>query len=71
MPAKFRRRNDGRAHIYDYKSGRPPSDKEIEAFDKQLPLTAALSCFTDAWTPPWMRDRGAFIAATLRSAGRP
>ncbi|MDO5657290.1 MAG: double-strand break repair protein AddB [Paracoccus sp. (in: a-proteobacteria)] len=30
------------AHIYDYKSGKPPSDKEMAAFDKQLMLEAAM-----------------------------
>ena len=34
--------NDGRVHVYDYKSGKIPAEKEIEAFDKQLPLTAAM-----------------------------
>lgn len=33
---------DGRAHLFDYKSGKPPSDKEVLAFDKQLPLEAAM-----------------------------
>ncbi|MCV2863251.1 double-strand break repair protein AddB [Defluviimonas sp. WL0075] len=39
---------DGRVHIYDYKSGRPPSDKQQAAFDKQLLLEAL------------MAERGAF-----------
>ncbi len=30
------------AHVYDYKSGKPPSDKEMEHFDKQLLLEAAM-----------------------------
>ncbi|MFV0293014.1 MAG: double-strand break repair protein AddB [Paracoccus sp. (in: a-proteobacteria)] len=30
------------AHVYDYKSGRPPTDKEIEHFDKQLLLEAVM-----------------------------
>lgn len=34
--------NDGRVRIYDYKSGHMPTNGEIEAFDKQLPLTAAM-----------------------------
>ncbi|MFD2844087.1 RecB family exonuclease [Paracoccus cavernae] len=34
---------DGRVHIYDYKSGKPPTDKQIAHFDKQLPLEAALA----------------------------
>lgn len=33
---------DGRAQIYDYKSGKPPSEKQIKLFDKQLPLEAAM-----------------------------
>ncbi len=38
----------GFAQIYDYKSGKPPTDKQIAHFDKQLPLEAA------------MAERGAF-----------
>ncbi|SIS58151.1 double-strand break repair protein AddB [Phaeovulum vinaykumarii] len=34
--------NDGRAHVFDYKSGRVPSRKQIDTYDKQLPLTAGL-----------------------------
>ncbi|WP_134680979.1 double-strand break repair protein AddB [Paracoccus ravus] len=34
--------NDGRVHVYDYKSGAPPTDKQIALFDKQLPLEAAM-----------------------------
>ena len=33
---------DGRAHLYDYKSGKPPSDAEVLHFDKQLLLEAAM-----------------------------
>src|SRR5690606_1411839 len=33
---------DGRVHVYDYKSGPPPTDKQIRHFDKQLPLEAAM-----------------------------
>ncbi|WP_294924690.1 double-strand break repair protein AddB [uncultured Paracoccus sp.] len=33
---------DGRAQVYDYKSGKPPTDKQIALFDKQLPLEAAM-----------------------------
>ncbi len=33
---------DGLAHVYDYKSGKPPTDKQIALFDKQLPLEAAM-----------------------------
>lgn len=46
--------NDGRVHVYDYKSGAIPTEKEIEAFDKQLPLTAA------------MLMRGAFASIAAR-----
>jgi ATP-dependent helicase/nuclease subunit B len=41
---------DGTAHIYDYKSGEPPKDKEMRLFDKQLILEAL------------MVERGAFPA---------
>lgn len=33
---------DGRVQVYDYKSGAPPTDKQIARFDKQLPLEAAM-----------------------------
>jgi ATP-dependent helicase/nuclease subunit B len=42
--------SDGRVHIYDYKSGTPPSSKQQRTFDKQLLLEAA------------MAERGAFAA---------
>ncbi|GGF62807.1 double-strand break repair protein AddB [Paracoccus acridae] len=35
--------HDGRVVIYDYKSGKPPTDKQIAAFDKQLILEAAMA----------------------------
>lgn len=35
--------NDGQAMIYDYKSGTPPTDKQIARFDKQLILEAAMA----------------------------
>ncbi len=35
--------DDGRVHIYDYKTGTPPSDKKQRAFDKQLILEAAMA----------------------------
>lgn len=41
---------DGRVHIYDYKSGAPPTPKQQRSFDKQLLLEAA------------MAERGAFAA---------
>ncbi len=34
--------SDGRVQVYDYKSGKPPTDKQIAHFDKQLPLEAAM-----------------------------
>ncbi|NUB45329.1 double-strand break repair protein AddB [Fertoebacter nigrum] len=34
---------DGRLHIYDYKTGTPPSKKQQAAFDKQLLLEAAMA----------------------------
>ena len=33
---------DGRAHVYDYKSGTPPTDKAMKLFDKQLILEALM-----------------------------
>lgn len=47
-PDRIDRLSDGRAVIYDYKSGTPPTARQIRAFDKQLPLEAA------------MAERGAF-----------
>ncbi|MFV0408477.1 MAG: double-strand break repair protein AddB [Paracoccus sp. (in: a-proteobacteria)] len=41
-PDRIDQLEDGRAHVYDYKSGRPPSDKEIAHFDKQLLLEAVM-----------------------------
>lgn len=34
---------DGRVHIYDYKSGKPPTGAQQKAFDKQLLLEAAMA----------------------------
>lgn len=34
---------DGRVHVYDYKSGKPPSDDQQKHFDKQLILEAAIA----------------------------
>lgn len=42
-PDRLDSHDDGRVSIYDYKSGKPPSVKQVERFDKQLPLTAALA----------------------------
>ncbi len=41
-PDRLDRDGAGAIWVYDYKSGRLPTDKQIAAFDKQLPLTAAL-----------------------------
>ncbi|WP_102106639.1 double-strand break repair protein AddB [Oceaniglobus roseus] len=40
---RIARRQDGRLLIYDYKTGTPPSAKEMEHFDKQLLLEAAMA----------------------------
>ncbi len=37
--------SDGAVKIYDYKSGSPPSFREIKSFDKQLQLEAAIAEF--------------------------
>ncbi|SFO98130.1 double-strand break repair protein AddB [Tranquillimonas alkanivorans] len=37
------RRDDGQLVIYDYKTGQPPSEKQIRHFDKQLLLEAAMA----------------------------
>lgn len=42
MPDRIDVLEDGTAQIYDYKSGKPPSDDEVRHFDKQLLLEAAL-----------------------------
>lgn len=34
--------DDGQVHVYDYKSGAPPKDKDIEASEKQLLLEAVM-----------------------------
>lgn len=34
--------SDGRVQIYDYKSGKPPTERQVAHFDKQLPLEAAM-----------------------------
>ena len=41
-PDRMDRLTGGQVHVYDYKSGKPPTDKQIAHFDKQLPLTAAM-----------------------------
>jgi ATP-dependent helicase/nuclease subunit B len=47
-PDRIDQREDGALHIYDYKSGEPPSKNQLKHFEKQLPLEAA------------MAERGAF-----------
>lgn len=42
-PDRIDRLHDGTAVIYDYKSGTPPTRPQILAFDKQLPLEAAMA----------------------------
>ncbi|MGB8621940.1 MAG: PD-(D/E)XK nuclease family protein, partial [Paracoccaceae bacterium] len=37
------RRADGRLVIYDYKTGTPPTPKQMDAYDKQLLLEAAMA----------------------------
>ncbi|MEL6914407.1 MAG: double-strand break repair protein AddB [Pseudomonadota bacterium] len=49
---------DGRARIYDYKTGKPPSDKQQALFDKQLLLEAM------------MVERGAFEAVGVAPVAR-
>jgi double-strand break repair protein AddB len=49
-PDRIDRLPGGRVHIYDYKTGSPPSKRQQQHFDKQLLLTAA------------MAERGAFAA---------
>lgn len=41
-PDRLDRTGDGAIWVYDYKSGRLPTDRQIAQFDKQLPLTGAL-----------------------------
>ena len=47
-PDRIDQHEDGTLHIYDYKSGEPPSKGQLKHFEKQLPLEAA------------MAERGAF-----------
>lgn len=47
-PDRIDQSPDGSLHIYDYKSGSPPTKKQRKSFEKQLPLEAA------------MAERGAF-----------
>jgi len=49
-PDRIDRLPNGQVHIYDYKTGSPPSKAQQKHFDKQLLLTAA------------MATRGAFTA---------
>ncbi len=47
-PDRIDQMQDGSLHIYDYKSGKAPSEDQVKHFEKQLPLQAA------------MAERGAF-----------
>jgi RecB family exonuclease len=47
-PDRIDRNADGSYAVRDYKSGTPPTPKQVKTFDKQLPLEAA------------MAERGAF-----------
>lgn len=42
-PDRIDRLEDGRLHIYDYKTGTPPSQKQQEYFNQQLALQAAMA----------------------------
>lgn len=42
-PDRIDQDGDGRLHIYDYKSGQPPTKKQQAAFDKQLLLEGAMA----------------------------
>jgi double-strand break repair protein AddB len=42
-PDRIDRLADGRLHILDYKTGNPPTPKQIQHFDKQLLLEAAMA----------------------------
>ncbi|MEI4485426.1 double-strand break repair protein AddB [Frigidibacter sp. MR17.14] len=42
-PDRIDQLTDGRVHIYDYKTGSPPTKKQQEAFDKQMLLEAAMA----------------------------
>lgn len=55
QPDRIDRLTNGCYAIYDYKSGTPPTEAEVRAFDKQLPLEAA------------MLERGAFSPITAGS----
>ncbi|MFD0982282.1 double-strand break repair protein AddB [Tropicimonas aquimaris] len=50
-PDRIDKLTDGRFTIYDYKSGKPPTDPEVKHFEKQLPLEGA------------MLERGGFAVA--------
>jgi ATP-dependent helicase/nuclease subunit B len=55
-PDRIDQAPDGTVHIYDYKSGEPPTAAARDEHDKQLPLEAA------------MAERGAFTALGPRTA---
>lgn len=42
-PDRIDRMDDGRVHIYDYKTGTPPSDKQQQYFNQQLALQAVMA----------------------------
>jgi ATP-dependent helicase/nuclease subunit B len=42
-PDRIDRLADGRVHIYDYKTGKPPTKSQMKSFEKQLPLEAAMA----------------------------
>ncbi|MDO9524910.1 MAG: double-strand break repair protein AddB [Gemmobacter sp.] len=42
-PDRIDELEDGRIHIFDYKTGSPPSKEQIRSFDKQLSLQSAMA----------------------------
>jgi RecB family exonuclease len=66
------RRRDGSAAIYDYKTGAPPSEKQIGSFSHQLHLQAAILAaggFKDI--PALQTTEGAYIGLTgTKDGGR-
>jgi ATP-dependent helicase/nuclease subunit B len=60
--------HDGRVHIYDYKSGKPPSQPEMRAFDKQLLLEAAMA-ERGAFAPLGARDVAGYSYIQLGGEG--
>ncbi|PZO67301.1 MAG: double-strand break repair protein AddB [Paracoccus denitrificans] len=66
-PDRIDHRQDGTAYVYDYKSGSPPTDAQIAAFDKQLPLEAAMIA-KGAFGP--LRDVSGFAYIQLGGKGQ-